>query len=65
MLSFGYLSNGEVNSQFNQCMMGGEFRQVCGYLCSEAENVDGNSSKEDVEILEQQCQKCRGQPILF
>ena len=58
--AFGYLSNGEVNSQYNKCMMNGEFDQVCVYLCAEADDAEQKSSKEDFETLEQQCDKCRG-----
>ena len=57
---FGYLSNGEVNSQYNKCMMNGEFDQVCVYLCGQADDAEGKSSEEDFEYLEQQCDKCRG-----
>ena len=58
--AFGYVSNGEVNSQFNKCMMNGEFDQVCEYLCAQADDAEKTSSNEDFEILEQQCDKCRG-----
>ena len=58
--AFGYLPNGEVNSQYNKCMMNGEFDQICEYLCAEADDAEEKSNNEDFETLEQQCDKCRG-----
>ena len=63
--AFGYLSNGEVNSQYNKCMMNGEFDQVCEYLCAEADNAEEKSNNEDFETLEQQCDKCRGIKLIM
>ena len=55
---FGYVSNGEVNQQYKNCMMDGELERICEVLC--AKNKDHDSSTKDAALLEESCDKCRG-----
>ena len=58
-IGFGYLSNGEVNEQYQKCMMKGEFARICDVVC--AKNKDHDSSTEDAAVLEAACDQCRGE----
>ena len=57
--TFGYISDEDLENEFQRCMFDGEISSICDLLCMQ-DSPNGHISEAN-EGIENKCDQCRGE----